>query len=70
MSNVVKLGKKSFPMKKQKKIKSSIILSRSNLIFINGAISLYSSIKYSLSIEMWISYSFYELSISTLWTPA
>jgi len=38
MSKALRLGKKSFPMKKQKKTKSSIILSRSKGIFMLGAI--------------------------------
>jgi hypothetical protein len=37
ISRALKDGKKSLPMKKQKNTKSSIILSRSNFIFILGA---------------------------------
>jgi len=42
ISNDIKDGKKSFPIKKQKNTKSSMILSKSNLILILGATYEYS----------------------------
>jgi hypothetical protein len=45
-------GKKSLPIKKQKKTKSSMILSRSYFIFIDVANCEYSRWKYSLKREI------------------
>lgn len=69
MSKALKDGKKSLPMKKQKKTKSSMILSRSKRIRILAAKGRYSRRKYSRRTEICISCRFVVRDMSMRYTP-